>query len=119
MGLFKRFIRPRRTLARARADQAVLVHLVGPALPDDVRATSDLALLENRLTAAVAESDTGEFDANEVGASGAVLHLYGLDAEALYAAIEPVLLAHALCKGAEVTIRAGGVGAPERHVRLP
>lgn len=44
--------------------------------------------------------------------------MYGPDSEKLFKAVEPVLRAYPLCKGARVVIRRGGPGAPERQVEL-
>ena len=103
---------------RAEPQQAVLVHLCGTGLPDDVYESCDLATIEDRLTEVIAQQELGEFDGNEVGPTESTLFMYGPNAERLFAAIEPVLRAYPLCQRARVEIRRGGPGAPTREVRL-
>jgi len=99
-------------------DQAVLVKLDGAGLPDLVYEKCDLATIEDRLIAAIEEKQLGEFDGNEIGEESTMLYMYGPDAEKLFAGIEAVLRAYPLCEGAEVTIRRGKPGAPERKLTL-
>jgi hypothetical protein len=101
-----------------QAQQAVLVHLCGTGLPDDVYESCDLATIEDQLTEVISQQELGEFDGNEVGPTESTLFMYGPDAERLFAAIEPVLRAYPLCQRARVEIRLGGPGAPTREVRL-
>jgi hypothetical protein len=98
--------------------QAVLVHLCGTGLPDDVYESCDLATIEDQLTEVISQQALGEFDGNEVGPTESTLFMYGPDAERLFAAIEPVLRGYPLCQRARVEIRRGGPGAPTRVVRL-
>lgn len=100
-------------------EQAVLIHLDGLSLPDAVYEQYDLATLEDDLIAAMDSAGTGELDGNEVGPEGAILFLYGPDAAALLASIEPILHASPLCQNARIVLRAGDPGAPETEVRLP
>jgi hypothetical protein len=102
----------------AAPSQAVLVHLDGQGLPDEVYEEHDLATLEDQLGAAIDAGGLGEYDGNDVGDEGATLYMYGPDAERLFAAIEATLRAYPLCKNARVVVRAGGPGAPEREVQL-
>jgi hypothetical protein len=60
----------------------------------------------------------GELDGNEVGPEGAVLYLYGPDAESLFTKIEPVLRSYPLCQRASVIVRQGKPGSPQREVNL-
>ena len=98
--------------------EAVLIHLDGQNLPQEVYEEYDLATLEDQLIAVVDSSALGEFDGNEVGPTEVVLYLYGPDAEALFAAIAPTLRAYPLCKNARVIIRQGGPGAPAHELLL-
>jgi hypothetical protein len=68
-----------------------------------------LSALEDRLIAAIAAADAGEFDGNEVAVDGSdgYLYMYGPDADALFAAIRPVLETAPFMNGARVTIRYG------------
>jgi hypothetical protein len=110
---------PALTVGNSRPpDQAVLVHLDQLDLPAEIVTNYDLATIEDQLVAIIEEQHLGEFDGNEVGAAGAVLYMYGPDAQRLFAAVEPILRAYPLCRGGRVVIRSGGPGAPEREVQL-
>lgn|GEM_PF-996824 len=99
-------------------EQAVIVHLPGSGLPDEVYEHYDLSALEDQLIDAVDRAGCGEFDGNEFGPEGATLYLYGPDAEALFAAIEGTLRAYPLCPNAQVEIRYGPPGSPQREVTI-
>ena len=101
----------------APVDQSILITLDGVGLPDWVYQECDLDRLEERLVEVMA--DLGEYDGNETRETTTVVYLYGRDAEAMYAAIEPALNSYPLCAGATVTIRSGGPGAEEREVQIP
>jgi len=81
-----------------------------------------LSALEDRLIAAIAAANAGEFDGNEVAVDGGdgYLYMYGLDADALFAAVRPVLEATPFMNGARATIRYGppGDGVTQREVVL-
>lgn len=98
--------------------QAVLVHLDAAGLPDDVYENFDVATLEDRLNEVLSTGAFGMFDGTESGPGETILFLYGPDAEKLFAGIEGVLRSYPLCRGAKVEIRAGGLGANCRVVRL-
>jgi hypothetical protein len=99
-------------------EQAVIVHLPGGGLPDEVYDNYDLSTLEDQLIEAVDRAGCGEFDGNEFGPAGATLYLYGPDAEALFAAIEGTLRAYPLCQNARVEIRYGPPGSPQREIAI-
>jgi hypothetical protein len=99
-------------------EQAVIVHLPGSGLPDEIYKDYDLATLEDRLIEAVARSESGEYDGHEYESSEAILYLYGPDAEALFSAIEGTLRGYPLCQNARVGIRRGPPGSPAREVIL-
>ena len=101
-------------------EQAVLVHLDGSSLPAEVCEQNDIATIEDRIIAALAGKGLGEYDGNEIGigTGEATLYLYGPDAEALFALVEPVLAGYPLCRNARVVIRKGGPGASQREIRL-
>jgi hypothetical protein len=100
-------------------EQAVLVYLDGVNLSKDIYEKYDLATLEDQLIEAIESHSLGEFDGNEVGLDRAVLYMYAPNAEALFAGIEPILLAYPLCQNAHVMVRQGGPGALAREIRLP
>jgi hypothetical protein len=93
----------------AEADaQAVLVYLRGSGLPDELYENFDVATLEDQLEEAINSAGLGEFDGNEFGPEEIVLFMYGPNAEAIFAAIRPVLQSCPLCQGARIEIRPGG-----------
>ncbi len=94
-------------------EHAVLIHITPPENPDEF----GLDLIEDPLDEALDGSDAGELDGNEIGPEGAVIYLYGPDADRLYAAIEPVLRAAPVPAGSYAVRRYGGPGA--RETRLP
>ncbi len=100
-------------------EQAVLVYLDARTLPDEVYEEHDATTLEDKLTAAIEEAGTGDFDGNEFGGGEVVLFMYGPNAEALFRSIEPLLRAHPLCQNARVEIRPGGPDIPPQQLRLP
>jgi hypothetical protein len=102
-----------------KEQQAVLLHLRGTGLPAHVYEQCDLVTLEDKLEEVIQRSALGDLDGNEVGAGGATIYMYGPDAEKLFKEIEPVLRDYPLCRGATVTIRHGGPGAPERETAIP
>jgi hypothetical protein len=119
MSILKRLFGSRRPApGAAAAEQAVLVHLDGVRLSDEVYEQHDLATLEDQLASAIEQRGLGEYDGNEVGAERTTLYMYGPDAEKLFAGVEPVLRAYPLCRGAHVAIRHGGPGSSQRDLTL-
>lgn len=120
MSFLKRFFHPTEKVSSTQpVEQAVLIHLDGTNLSEEIYEQNDLSTIEDRLIAALAGKGVGEFDGNETGPSGTTLYLYGPDAERLFSLIEPVLLGYPLCRNARAVIRKGGPGAPQREVHLP
>ena len=72
--------------------------------------------LEDQLISAIEKSAAGEFDGNEVGESETVLYMDGPDADALYAAVSPILRNSPLARGG--TIVRGMVHPGTRLVRF-
>lgn len=70
--------------------------------------------LEEALERAIAAAGVGEFDGNDIGEGVAMLYMYGLDADALFEAILPVLQSSALLVRGSVLRR---YGPPEEGVR--
>ncbi len=93
-------------------EQAVIIYLENKSPPE-------VALLEDKLEAAIRAGELGEFDGNEWGPSDVILFMYGPNAKKIFQGIEPVLRGSEVCKGARVVIRAGGPDAPKREVILP
>ncbi len=77
---------------------------------------TELFALEERLSEAIVAASAGEFDGNEVSVDGTdcMLFMYGPDADALFAAVRPVLEASEFMKGARVKLR---YGPPDDGVR--
>lgn len=93
------------------SEHAVTVYL---QLSDDAFGTEEeqnlIYDLSDRLEAAIATEDAGEFDGDEFGDGCCTLFMYGPDADALFAAVEPILRASALAEGAYAVKRYGEVG---------
>jgi len=66
--------------------------------------------LSDQLEAAIATENAGEFDGDEFGDGSCTLFMYGPDADALLAAVEPILRASPLAEGAYAVKRYGEVG---------
>jgi hypothetical protein len=77
---------------------------------------SRLFALEKRLEQAIVKAGVGAFDGNEVATDGkdGTLYMYGPNADALFAAMHPILAAAEFMRGARVTLR---YGPPEDGVR--
>jgi hypothetical protein len=76
---------------------------------DGTRSLDALMALEDELEAALDGKNVGELDGNEIAVDGSdgFLFLYGPDADALFAVIEPVLRKSAVTPGADATLRYG------------
>jgi hypothetical protein len=98
-------------------DQAVIITLNGTSLPAEVYEQCDTSTLEDQLTEAL--GDLGECDGTEHGERDSRIFLYGSDAEAMFRAVEPILLNYPLSASARVLLRSGPPGAAEREVTLP
>ena len=89
-------------------------HCVLVTFPFEGADLAPVFALEDALSVAVEASRSGEFDGNEVGGGEVVLYMYGPDADALYAAIAPVLAVSPVAAKGVVTRR---YGPPEDGVR--
>ena len=94
------------------SEHAVLVNLPGdqPGL--------DLDTVEDPLIEAIEASGIGEFDGNVIGPDGAVLYMYGADADLLFDVVGPVLDGMDLPPGSYALKRYGPPGAHETRVNL-
>jgi hypothetical protein len=74
--------------------------------------------VEDRLEAAIAQANVGEFDGNEIAVdlSDGSLYMYGPDAEALYCVVRPILASADCLQNVRVKLRFGPPedGIPER-----
>jgi hypothetical protein len=93
-------------------EQAVIVHFAYGST--DLK---PLFALEAQLEEVLEKTGTGELDGNEVAVDGsdAYLYLYGPDAEALFEAVRPMLLAAPFMKRATVTKVYGELGSDVRR----
>ena len=102
--------------SRVKQPSAAPEHAV---LVDFAFGSTDLSILfalEEQLEQAIRTWDVGEFDGNEVASDGSdgTLFMYGPDADALFAAVRPILEAATFMKGARVKLR---YGPPQDGVR--
>jgi hypothetical protein len=101
------------------AEHAVTVYL---KLSDDRGGTSEdvvgLDALEDRLVQAIEESGVGEFDGIGRGLGFYDLYMYGPDADALFAAVEPLIRAFPARPGSYAVKRYGEPGASTVRVEL-
>ena len=94
---------------------AVLITIGPPADPSEF----GLDLVEDPIIEVLeADPDLGEYDGHVIGAEGAVIYLYGADADRLLAGIEPALRTTPLPAGSWALKRYGGPGAREETVPL-
>jgi len=70
------------------------------------------------LIAAIDASGIGEFDGNAIGRDGAVLYMYGPDADLLFDVVGPVLEGMDLPRGSFALKRYGPPGANKTRVNL-
>jgi hypothetical protein len=77
--------------------------LDGTSLPSDVYEQYDTVTLEEQLSEAL--GDLAECDGAEHGDRETRIYLYGSDAEAMFKAVEPILLAYPLAASAHVALR--------------
>jgi len=104
--------------AAAKHEEAVIVHF------DHGQADwSAFFEFETELEHAIAKAAVGEYDGNELAVDGSdgSLYIYGPDADALYAIVEPRLLSATCLKNVVVTLRYGAATDPaarEKEVRL-
>lgn len=98
-------------------DQSVIVTFYNFAekfWTDNKRSLDALFALENELAAILDGKGIGELDGNDIAMDGSNgrLYFYGADADALFAAIEPVLISSEVTQGGNATLRYGPIGQP-------
>ena len=75
--------------------------------------------LTDRLAEAIESAGVGEFDGDEFGDGECSLYMYGPDADALFASIEPILRNSSHATGGHVIKRYGDADDPEaKEVRV-
>ena len=84
------------------SEHALLIHITS-LLDDD----AGLDVIEDALIEAIGDSGVGEFDGNDIGTDGAVLYMYGPDADALSNVVEPVARAARVAPGSYALKRYG------------
>jgi hypothetical protein len=103
-------------------EHAVIAHI--PMIEDTLRSAREreaVIALAEQLERVIDEQQIGEFDGEEFGDSRCVLYMYGPDADLLFEAIEPVLKAASLARGAFVIKRYGEASdahAVEKRISL-
>lgn len=75
---------------------------------------SEFTELEDHLATALRVAKAGHVDGNEIGGRSWTIFMYGKSADALFAAIQPVLKSCSRSEGATVTKQFGGPNAEER-----
>ena len=114
------FVRRRsgRPAQPSKNQQAVIVRLSPPRRGVTEGSDDDLSTLETALTQVIEKQAVGEYDGNEIGEAGAVLYMYGVNAEDLFRAVEGTLRSSSLCKSARVQVRPGPPGTAHREIIL-
>jgi hypothetical protein len=93
-------------------DQAVIAYLKlsGPGFGDG-REVDRFQPLEDQLERAIEQVGVGEFDGDDFGEGECILYMYGPNADALFAVVEPVLRASPLSLGGRAVKQYGEPGA--------
>lgn len=97
--------------AMAENDQALIVHFQYGSTD-----LNRLSALENKIMGALARSNAGEYDGNQMATDGSngLLYMYGPSADRMLQVVEPILTTADFMRGAQVTKRYGppGSGTP-------
>ena len=105
-----------RVLREFGTQQCLAVFLDGTSLPDEVYAELDFEAVVEEIGAAAGE---GSFRGFWQGPEETGLFLFGSDAEAMLARVEPVLGRLPIGENARVVVRYGKPGLKPREVRMP
>lgn len=108
------------------ANHAVIVQFFNFAdkfWTEDERTLDPLFALEDELIAALEGKNLGELDGDEIAMDGSdgSIFLYGPDADALFAAIQPVLKSSPVTQGGNATLRYGPHDQPnilEKYIEI-
>lgn len=116
-----RIARQPKSIAKKSPEQGVLIHL---KLSDQkfgkTAEMTSIHALEARLAEVIKDKRLGELDGDEFGEGECTLYLYGPNADALFAAIEPLLRSSPLTKGGWATKRYGDAADPKsKEVKVP
>lgn len=120
MGLFDRLFGRNAPEDTATAGNRAPRHAVVVEFEYGSTDLSRLFALERRLEEALAAAGAGELDGNAIAADGSdgSLYMYGPDADALFAAVRPVLEATDFTSRARVTLQYGPPGQGARTVNV-
>jgi hypothetical protein len=99
--------------------ERVTIWLDGISLPDEVYARFSTDDLADQIAAAMAFDPRAEIRGSWQGPRETSIYLHCSDAETLYAALKPILLANPGCQNARVVLRDGNPAFGPREVRLP
>jgi hypothetical protein len=99
--------------------ERVTIWLDGITLSDDVYERFSTDELAEQIEAAMAFDSTAEIRGSWQGPRETSIYIHGADAERLFRAIEPVLLANPACQNARVIVRDGNPTLNPWEVRLP
>ena len=102
-------------------EQAVLIHLKLSNQKFGTRDEMDaIHALSHKLEELIKARHLGEFDGDEFGQGECTLYMYGPNADALFAGIEPLLRASSLTKAGWATKRYGDAADPKtKEVKVP
>ena len=101
------------------ATERLTIWLDGITLPDEIYRDFSTDELGDLLMAAMASDPTSEIRGSWQGPRETSIYIHGADAESLYQAIQPVLLARPDCQNARVIVRDGNPALNPREVRIP
>ena len=97
--------------------ECVAIVLDGTTLPDEVYDGSDINDMIDDMVDAVEE--IGELRSFWEGPTDTVLYFYGLDADELWSALQPIVASEDRCQNAQVIIRHGHEKLNPKTLRIP
>jgi len=98
--------------------EGLAIYLDSVTLPDEVYQNAGINELADQIVASISPLG-GEIRGSWMGPTETSIYIYGPDAEALFAQIEPLLRAYPLCQNARIVVRHGKPSRGPRTVRLP
>jgi hypothetical protein len=99
--------------------EGLAIWLDGISLPDAIYEQADTDALADSLWEILKKLPGSEIRGSWQGPEETAIYIYGMDAEAMFSAIEPVLRAYPQCQNARVVIRHGNPALGPREVRMP